>query len=474
MAKEKTIYQCSECGAAFPKWQGKCTTCGEWNSLMEERVSAPSKHDNVLMSGNAPKKLAEIELKDDNRFSSGIGELDRVLGGGIVSGSLVLVGGDPGIGKSTLLLQMCGASSGTPGTASPTKQGAAKCVGDGVLDIPATKAILYASGEESQQQIKIRANRLGIKNDNLHLVSENNLDNIIRYATEKKPAILIVDSVQTVYKPDIPSPPGSVNQIREVTMTLMKIAKETGIVVFLVGHVTKGGELAGPKILEHMVDCVLYFEGERHQFHRILRSVKNRFGSTNEIGVFEMRDVGLVEVENPSEMLLSGRPENQAGSCVVCTMEGTRPILAEIQALVSHTSYNLPRRISNGIDNYRLSMLIAVLEKRVGLNLSGEDAYVNVIGGLRLDEPAVDLGVALAICSSFRNAPIDNRLMAIGEVGLTGEVRCVNMIEKRLNEAAKLGFTSCIIPKGNAKDARVPKGLAVIEVENVKDALKVC
>ena len=450
MAKEKIIYSCVECGASFPKWQGKCTTCGEWNCLVEEVQSAPSKHDNILMSKNEPKKLAEIELGDDNRFSSGIGELDRVLGGGIVAGSLVLVGGDPGIGKSTLLLQMCGQLTVDSGRST----------------------VLYASGEESQKQIKIRANRLSIKNDNLLLVSENNLDNIIRYAADKKPAILIVDSVQTVYKPDIPSTPGSVNQIREVTMTLMKIAKETGIVVFLVGHVTKGGELAGPKILEHMVDCVLYFEGEQHQFHRILRSVKNRFGSTNEIGVFEMRDIGLVEVANPSEMLLSGRPENTAGSCVVCTMEGTRPILAEIQALVSHTSYNLPRRMSTGIDNYRLSMLIAVLEKRVGLNLSGEDAYINVIGGLRLDEPAVDLGVALAICSSFRNMPIDNRIMAIGEVGLTGEVRCVNMIEKRINEAAKLGFATCIIPKGNAKDVKLPKGIEIIEVENVKDALK--
>lgn len=449
MAKAKTIYQCTECGATFPKWQGKCNVCGEWNSIVEEEIALPSKHDGILMSSNEPKKLVEIELSDDNRFSSGIKELDRVLGGGIVTGSLVLVGGDPGIGKSTLLLQMC----------------------ETVLT---SKTILYASGEESQKQIKIRAERLKIRNDSLLLVSENNLNNIINYCGKIKPDILIVDSVQTVYKPDIPSTPGSVNQIREVTMTLMKLAKETGTVVFLVGHVTKGGELAGPKILEHMVDCVLYFEGERHQFHRILRSVKNRFGSTNEIGVFEMRDSGLFEVENPSEMLLSGRPENQTGSCVVCSIEGTRPILAEIQALVSHTAFNMPRRMATGVDQYRISMIIAVLEKRIGLNLGGEDVYINVIGGLKLDEPAVDLGIALAIASSFRNIPIDSSLMAIGEVGLTGEVRSVNLIEKRLNEAAKLGFKTCIIPKSNAKDVKLPKGLNVVEVENVKEALKVC
>jgi len=450
MAKEKSVFSCSECGATYPKWQGKCTTCGEWNTIIEETVIAePAHHKNILMNTNKPLKISEIELSDDNRFSSGISELDRVLGGGIVAGSLVLVGGDPGIGKSTLLLQMC-------------------------ETVKTEGIIFYASGEESQKQIKIRAERLKIKNEKLLLTSENNLDNIIRNVSEINPAVLIVDSVQTVYKPDIPSTPGSVNQIREVAMSLMKLAKETGTVVFLVGHVTKGGELAGPKILEHMVDCVLYFEGEHHQFHRILRSVKNRFGSTNEIGVFEMQDNGLTEILNPSEIMLSGRPDNQPGSCVVCTMEGTRPILAEIQALISHTSFNMPRRMSTGIDNYRLSMLIAVLEKRVGLNLAGEDAYVNVIGGLRLDEPAVDLGIALAVSSSFRNIPIEKNIMAIGEVGLTGEVRSVNQIEKRLNEAAKLGFTTCIIPQGNLKDVKLPKEIEIIEVANIKDALKVC
>jgi len=450
MAKTKTIFSCVECGATYPKWQGKCVTCGEWNTIIEEAVvSEPQHHKSILMNTNKPLKISEIKISDDNRFSSGISELDRVLGGGIVEGSLVLVGGDPGIGKSTLLLQMC-------------------------ETVKTEGFILYASGEESQKQIKIRAERLNIKNEKILLTSENNLDNIIRNVSEKNPTVLIVDSVQTVYKPEVPSTPGSVNQIREVAMSLMKLAKETGTIVFLVGHVTKGGELAGPKILEHMVDCVLYFEGEQHQFHRILRSVKNRFGSTNEIGVFEMRDDGLAEISNPSQIMLSGRPDNQPGSCVVCTIEGTRPILAEIQALISHSSFNMPRRMCTGIDNYRLSMLIAVLEKKVGFNLSGEDAYINVIGGLRLDEPAVDLGIALAISSSFRNIPIEKNIMAVGEIGLTGEVRSVNQIEKRLNEAAKLGFTTCIIPKGNMKDIKRPQNIEIIEVANVKDALKSC
>ncbi|MDR1101614.1 MAG: DNA repair protein RadA [Clostridiales bacterium] len=451
--KSKTVFVCNECGNENPKWLGKCPACGTWNSMFEQRLEpevanpkTTARNDSLLFSKNTPQKLDDIELVDDNRFTSGISELDRVLGGGIVTGSLVLVGGDPGIGKSTLLLQMCQTAA-------------------------VSDSILYASGEESQKQIKIRSQRLNINNKNLLLMSENNLDSILSAAKDLSPKILIIDSVQTIYKPDLTSAPGSVSQVREVTMSLMKLAKDTGIVVFLVGHVTKDGALAGPKILEHMVDCVLYFEGEQHQFHRILRAAKNRFGSTNEIGVFEMCDSGLKEVKNPSEMLLSGRPKNAAGSCVICAIEGTRPILAEIQALVSGSSFNIPRRMSTGIDQYRVAMLMAVLEKRVGLNLMGEDAYINVIGGLRIDEPAADLGVTLAIASSFRNIPLEHDIMAIGEVGLTGELRCVNFIEKRVIEAAKMGFTTCIIPVGNAEGIKFDNNVKIIQAANVRDAL---
>lgn len=446
--KAKTVFVCNECGYESPKWLGRCVACNAWNSMTEERVAtAVSKGRGNSDFKNSPKHIDEIELTNEERFTSGIGELDRVLGGGIVKGSLVLVGGDPGIGKSTLLLQMC-------------------------QSVAAESCILYASGEESQNQIKIRGQRLGIHNKKLLLLSETNLDSIFEAVEKCKPSVLIIDSVQTMYKPDLSSAPGSVSQVREVTINLMRLAKEMGISVFLVGHVTKEGTIAGPRVLEHIVDCVLYFEGERHHFHRILRSVKNRFGSTNEIGVFEMREAGLVEVLNPSLMLLDGRPDNAAGSCIICTLEGSRPMLAEVQALVAATNFNIPRRMSTGIDQNRISLLMAVLEKRVGMNLGGQDAYINVIGGIRVDEPAADLGIVLAIASSFRSIPLPKNYIAIGEVGLTGEVRAVNSIDKRLAEASKLGFDTVIVPKGNA-DNLPACTVKIIPVSNVRQALEV-
>lgn len=444
--KQKLVYVCNNCGNKTGKWMGKCLSCGEWNTITEEvevAESTSSKHPKTFGELSKPLKFSEIELTDEHRLSSGIGELDRVLGGGIVAGSLVLVGGDPGIGKSTLLLQLCKTLKDTP--------------------------ILYASGEESQKQIKIRAERLGVKDDNALIYSENNIQSILNSADKIKPSVLIIDSVQTIYSSDIPSTPGSVGQVREVTMSLMRYAKETGTTVFLVGHVTKDGAIAGPKVLEHMVDCVLYFEGERNQYHRILRSVKNRFGSDNEIGVFEMSDKGLLEVKNPSKMLLSGRPENTSGSCVVCSVEGSRPILAEVQALVSPTTFNYPKREANGISVSRLQMLLAVLEKRVGLQLSGTDVFVNVIGGIKLDEPAVDLGVCVALGSSFKNLVCSHDCLAIGEVGLTGELRQVSNMDARIAEASKIGFKTVVIPKGNISVK--PKNIEVIEVTNLKDAL---
>ena len=438
--KQKTVFVCNDCGHESGKWLGKCPACGAWNSMTEERVQPAARKNNDIYIKPEPLRLSDIELTEEERFTTGIAEFDRVLGGGIVKGSLVLVGGDPGIGKSTLLTQMCQTATG---------------------------GILYASGEESQKQIKIRAERLGITNSELMLLAETNMEVILDAAQAQNPAIIIVDSVQTVYMPELTSAPGSVSQVREVTINLMRFAKERGVAIFLVGHVTKEGAIAGPKVLEHMVDCVLYFEGERHHFYRILRGVKNRFGSTNEIGVFEMCDAGLKEVENPSQMLLEGRPTDASGSCVICTMEGTRPILAEVQALISTSGFNMPRRMATGVEQNRVAMLMAVLEKRVGMNLANQDAYVNVIGGLKVDEPAADLGIALAIASSFRNKPLPHNVLAIGEVGLTGEIRAVNSIEKRVKEAAKLGFEMCIVPKGSGCGGDIK----VIEVSSVGEAL---
>ncbi|WP_242847776.1 DNA repair protein RadA [Fervidicella metallireducens] len=437
-----------ECGYESPKWMGKCPGCGAWNTMVEE-VDNRGKDIISSVSGTTSRPLTidEIEISEEERYRTSMEELDRVLGGGVVKGSLILVGGDPGIGKSTLLLQVSRnlAQSGN--------------------------LMLYASGEESAKQIKIRAQRLNVETSNLYIVSETNLSSIEKFITDLKPKIVIIDSIQTIYRPELQSAPGSVSQVREATSSLMKIAKTLNIAVFIVGHVTKEGAIAGPRVLEHMVDTVLYFEGERHHTYRIIRAVKNRFGSTNEIGIFEMKGDGLREVVNPSEMLLSGRPENVPGSCVVCSMEGTRPVLVEIQALTSATSFGMPRRMATGIDYNRVILLMAVLEKRVGMQLQTFDAYVNVAGGLKLDEPACDLGIACAIASSFRNLPIDSKTILIGEVGLTGEIRGVNLIEKRILEAKKLGFSKCIIPKENSKGIENIADINIIPVENIYEAL---
>ncbi|MBQ4515803.1 MAG: DNA repair protein RadA [Clostridia bacterium] len=448
--KTKTIYYCNECGYESAKWLGKCPACNSWNSFSEEITSAGNSKGasktHTSLRKNTPTKLSDVSLAKEERILSGIDELDRVLGGGIVKGSLVLVGGDPGIGKSTLLLQL-------------------------VKSLDSATKVFYVSGEESEKQLKMRADRLCINSDELMVLAETDMASILTYANELAPDVLIIDSVQTMYNPEITSAPGSVSQVRDVTLSLMKLAKDTGTAVFVVGHVTKDGAIAGPKVLEHMVDCVLYFEGERHQSFRLLRAVKNRFGSTNEIGVFDMTGDGLKEVKNPSLMLLEGRPDNAAGSSVVCTLEGTRPVLAEIQALVSPTGFGMPRRMATGMDYNRVNLLIAVLEKRVGLNLQNQDSYVNIVGGFRLDEPAVDLGVIVAIASSFKNISVDKGLAVIGEVGLTGELRAVNQLEKRLSEIKKLGFTSCIIPYANSRGLDKIDGLTVYTAKNVTEAL---
>ena len=412
--KSKVVYVCSECGYESAKWIGKCPGCGGWNTFAEDVVVTSKSSKKVAQSFSVPVKLSTVDTTKDPRIVCGIGELDRVLGGGIVRGSLVLVGGEPGIGKSTILLQL-------------------------IKSLEQNTSFFYVSGEESEKQLKMRADRLGIRQD-FYVLTETDINAAIKHAETITPDILIIDSIQTMYNPDIASAPGTVSQVRDVTLSLMKLAKERSISVFVVGHVTKDGALAGPKVLEHMVDCVLYFEGERHQSHRILRAVKNRFGSTNEIGVFEMTGEGLREVKNPSSMMLEGRPEQTSGSTVICTLEGTRPLLAEVQSLVAPTTFPAPRRMTTGADYNRVNLLIAVLEKRVGLNLSNQDIYVNIVGGMRIDEPAADLGIICAVASAFKNKDIAPDIALIGEVGLTGELRAVNQIDKRLNEMKKLGF----------------------------------
>ena len=451
MAKTKTVFYCTNCGNESPRWLGQCPACGAWNTLTEhiEKPAAPGRAVSAPVGrSKRPQRLRDVTTDREIRFNTGMGELDRVLGGGAVAGSLVLVGGAPGIGKSTLLLQIC----------------SSLCTG---------RSVLYVSGEESERQLKLRAQRLQVDPEGLFILSETRLSDIVEAVNEMKPDILIVDSIQTLYNEENESAPGSVSQVKDCTMTLMQISKSQGITVFVVGHINKDGNIAGPKVLEHMVDCVLYFEGDSNTSYRLLRAVKNRFGSTNEIGVFEMTDAGLEEVPNPSQMLLEGRPEGANGTCVACVMEGTRPILAEVQALVAKTTLNVPRRTADGFDFNRAILLMAVAEKRAGLRLSMYDAYINVIGGLQLDEPAADLPVALALASSFREQPIPDDLAAIGEIGLTGEIRSVTHLSQRLSEISRLGFKRCIIPRIGSDHTETPAGLTVYRVRNLREAIEV-
>lgn len=450
MAKGKTtVYFCQNCGYESAKWMGQCPGCREWNTFVEELIDKKNIGKGRTTESETAKAvpLSQIEMTQDKRISTEIKELDRVLGGGIVQGSLVLVGGDPGIGKSTLLLQVC-----------------RNLAGQGT-------EVLYISGEESLQQIKIRAERIGTFRDSLSLLCETNLDVIQKVIDREKPKVVVIDSIQTMYNENVASAPGSVSQVREATGILMQIAKGMGISIFIVGHVTKEGVVAGPRVLEHMVDTVLYFEGDRHAAYRILRGVKNRFGSTNEIGVFEMRQDGLTEVENPSEFMLSGKPEGASGSVVACSMEGTRPILLEVQALVCHSNFGIPRRTAAGTDFNRVNLLMAVLEKRLGLQLGNCDAYINIAGGIRMNEPAIDLGIVLALVSSYKDRAIDEKTICFGEVGLSGEVRAVSMAEQRVLEAKKLGFEVCILPEVCRESLKDVKGIGLVGVRTVKDAM---
>ena len=443
------VYFCKECGYETSKWLGQCPGCGQWNSMVEEpaRKKVVAKVSNVKEGQSKVSPITDISLEAEEKLSTGLGELDRVLGGGIVKGSLILVGGDPGIGKSTLLLQVC------------------KNISE------RDNKVLYISGEESLKQIKIRANRMGEFSSNLLLLCETSLDNIEVTIKRENPKVVVIDSIQTMYKEDVAAAPGSVSQVRESTNILMQIAKNFGISIFVVGHVTKEGVVAGPRVLEHMVDTVLYFEGDRHAAYRILRGVKNRFGSTNEIGVFEMTKDGLAEVQNPSEFMLSGRPEESSGSVVACSIEGTRPMLVEIQALVCKTNFGMPRRTAAGTDFNRVNLLMAVLEKRLGYNLSQCDAYVNIAGGIKINEPALDLAIVMAIMSSYKDRVISNNTICFGEVGLSGEVRAVNMAEQRVLEAKKLGFEVCILPKVSLESIGRIDGIKLIGVSNVKEAV---
>nr|WP_326167387.1 DNA repair protein RadA [uncultured Lachnoclostridium sp.] len=445
---KKSIFFCQNCGHEESKWLGQCPVCRQWNTFVEEKVT-------VAKTGGQTKSLKEAEVvalssvqtDREERVCTGIGELDRVLGGGIVPGSLVLVGGDPGIGKSTLLLQVCQ-------RLTERKQ-----------------KLLYISGEESLKQIKLRADRMGTFTDDLLLLCETNIETIRSVIEKERPSLVVIDSIQTMYSEEVSSAPGSVSQVREATNIFMQIAKGMGISIFIVGHVTKEGTVAGPRVLEHMVDTVLYFEGDRHASYRILRGVKNRFGSTNEIGVFEMRQDGLREVENPSEFMLNGRPENASGSVVACSMEGTRPILLEIQALVCRSNFGMPRRTAAGTDYNRVNLLMAVLEKRLGLPLSNYDAYVNIAGGIRINEPAVDLGIVLALVSSYKNRPVSEDVLVFGEVGLSGEVRAVNMPEQRVSEAKKLGFQTCILPAVSLDAVKNIQGIKLLGVKSINEAI---
>jgi len=452
-AKSSTVFYCQECGYESAKWMGQCPACRTWNSFVEEPVrkmqseSGRERKAGMSSGGKKPSKLSEISADEEERIPSGIGELDRVLGGGIVPGSLVLVGGDPGIGKSTLLLQVCRLLS---------ERG---------------KRVLYVSGEESLRQIKMRAQRIGPFQDSFLLLCETNLGDVEENILHLKPEIVIIDSIQTMYSEEVSAAPGSVSQVRESTGVFLRLAKSCGISIFIVGHVTKEGTVAGPRVLEHMVDTVLYFEGDRHASYRILRGVKNRFGSTNEIGVFEMRREGLYEVKNPSEFMLDGRPVGASGCVVSCSMEGTRPILVEIQALVCSSNFGFPKRQAAGTDFNRVNLLMAVLEKRLGLQISGCDAYVNIAGGIKISERAIDLGIVMAVISSFKNRPIEEGVMAFGEVGLSGEVRAVSQAEGRVAEAKKLGFQTCILPQVSLEHMPPVDGIRLVGVRSVRDVI---
>ena len=458
MAKSKTVFFCKECGYESAKWLGQCPGCRQWDTFVEEPVVKKSSTPSAGMKmANEPELLSKIKAEEKARYTSGIGELDRVLGGGVVPGSLVLVGGDPGIGKSTLLLQMCREVAGRPYDQAGENR---------------NYKILYISGEESLNQIKMRAERLGVFHGELLLLCETDLDLIEDSIHKHKPDIVVIDSIQTMFKEEVTSAPGSVSQVREATAALMRIAKGDGITIFIIGHVTKEGVVAGPRVLEHMVDTVLYFEGDNYASYRVLRAVKNRFGSTNEIGVFEMQGSGLTEVKNPSEFMLKGRPEGEPGSVVSISIEGTRPILVEVQALVCRTNFNMPRRTAAGTDYNRVNLLMAVLEKRLGIQLSDCDAYVNVAGGMRVPEPALDMAVITAILSSYKNIALNGKTALFGEVGLTGEIRAVSMADQRVAEAAKLGFEVCVLPQANKEHCKAA-GIKLIGVRNLQEVMAI-
>lgn len=449
MVKTKRQYVCQECGSTSPKWQGKCPDCGHWNTFAEEQVTQ-NRNGGQTLTGSTDQvsRITEIDTSNDHRFVTQIGEFDLVLGGGVVQGSVVLIGGDPGIGKSTLMLQVIDRLGSVVGP------------------------VLYVSGEESSKQIRIRADRLDAVGENLYLLCETNLEEILHHIEQLKPKVVVLDSIQTIYLPSIESAPGSISQVRECAARVTQLAKTKNVSAFLIGHVTKDGAIAGPRALEHIVDTVLYFEGERHQTYRILRAVKNRFGSTNEIGIFEMQEKGLIEVKNPSELFLAERPAGVSGSVVVCSIEGTRPLLVELQALVTPANYGMPQRVSTGIEGRRVALLLAVLEKRSGMHLGTQDVFVNVAGGIHLDEPSVDLGVAAAIVSSLRDVAVNQKDVVIGEVGLGGEIRGVGQIEKRLGEAQKLGFSRCVISNRNMKGLGHIDGMEVIGVNGICEALE--
>ena len=446
MAKTNTVFVGNECGYESAKWLGKCPACNSWNSFFEQKIEKSTKGKIEKNVNNKPQALNTYKGQENERIKTGFEELDRVLGGGLVKGSLILLGGEPGIGKSTLILQICN-------------------------KINAEGKVLYVSGEESAEQIKLRADRLNIQNDDIMFLGETDIDIVNREIMEMQPKLVIIDSIQTMYSEELSAAAGSVSQVREITAQIMKVCKQNAITTIIIGHVTKEGNIAGPRVLEHMVDTVLYIEGERYFSYRILRGVKNRFGSTNEIGMFEMRQEGMCEIENPSEILISEREENPAGSCIVASMEGTRPLLVELQALTTQSVFGFPKRTANGIDFNRLALLIAVLEKKAKLMLGTQDVYLNVVGGIKINEPAIDLGIIMVVASSFKNKPIPKDVVIMGEVGLTGEVRRISMIEKRIKEAEKLGFKTCIIPENNLKNLKEKYSIKLIGVSNISEAI---